>query len=374
MYVARKRCMSHLDPIAGPVLACRAAKRLQHWFEWCKVNGQGVMFLTLTYDPKLFGDPNDHDTNRKVYVKARDGKHVSRLMSALSQALQIDLKGKWICKTEFQKTGLLHFHVLVRGMRFIPHQLLRDLWGKGHVFAQQAKKSVGSYISKYQAKTADYPEFMYRLPRRGVKIWGTSPGFWKVVEGEHADPDEETKKAIKELVIQSQSRDEYNPDETIGEAIERARGCVVVRDENGKREEYKTDYGAFVHLLKTQGCDLKENYHGWLVYEKCNWKCVEIMACYARSMLLSAHGDHDFNKSLEAKHGFPEQEYYEQPTAAPPAASAAGEERAGHCRGFYLINVQDRDFVNTDKGEAIHDPDYTSPIPIEDWPDDAAPF
>lgn len=182
-YIKQKICMSHLDPEGGRLLAHYKAKRLTRLLKWAKSMRIPAVMVTCTYDHRAWGWPDDDHAPQKLYEAAERNQHAARFMQRLEEYLQEDLRGKWVRKAEFQRGGWLHYHFIILGIAFIPHDDLTRIWSHGHVDIRRVSKKTGHYVAKYQSKAGEgYPDFLYDRPRNSVKIWGTSPGFWKPVE------------------------------------------------------------------------------------------------------------------------------------------------------------------------------------------------
>lgn len=182
--IAKKIVMSHLHPVGGAILARRETRRVQRWLAACRIERTPVAFLTLTYDPKRYSEFVDAATYEEIYNDAKANRHVSRFFNELGTRTRRDFSGCWRAKMEFTKSGLIHFHILVRGWSYISHSELVRVWGRGAVNVKSAKRQHAAYIAKYSCKGghASYPDFIYDQPVQSVKIWGTSHGFWSFLD------------------------------------------------------------------------------------------------------------------------------------------------------------------------------------------------
>lgn len=83
----------------------------------------GIMMLTLTIDPTLFGSPRD------AYFHVRAKRGISELIRRLVHAGHLHSR-RYFCVLEFQKdTEQAHFHALVDATR-IPKRALDDAWSR----------------------------------------------------------------------------------------------------------------------------------------------------------------------------------------------------------------------------------------------------
>lgn len=128
--------------------------------------------LTLTYAR------TPGESSRDLFLRARDDQHVALFMRRLSRRTGTDYSGRWIRKLEFQADGTVHWHLLIVGERFIPHDVVDDAWGFGHVWISRPKGGAVAYICKYVAKGGEFPEWVLGQRARGIRVVGASPGFW----------------------------------------------------------------------------------------------------------------------------------------------------------------------------------------------------
>jgi len=128
--------------------------RVINQIDWTKATP--AVFITLTY-PDEYGDRTKEQRNqdRHVFFRAME-KHLNKKVGAL-----------WRIEWKARKSGVLlgtiqpHVHMLVFGVRFIPHQEVRKWWrcaltARGHLATdirriRSGKKAV-VYVSKYCAK------------------------------------------------------------------------------------------------------------------------------------------------------------------------------------------------------------------------------
>jgi hypothetical protein len=196
---------SWLDPESAAILGWKLDKRLK-----ARCEGQEGRFITLTYDPKRWGSAQE------CFDRARAEKHVSRFMRKLAVLLGVDLKGKWLCKMEFQQSGFVHWHILLLGVGFInPVQFrqIYDLWGKGSINVKPLTEENIKYLTKYVAKDGSVPGWVYGYPARSIKVVRPSQGFWG---------DEQAAKAREKTAKRKQEQEEKEAEEfyvPIGEKI-----------------------------------------------------------------------------------------------------------------------------------------------------------
>lgn len=168
--VRRKLAESWLDPESAGLLGWKLGKRL-----WLRVQGREGRFITLTYRRERFANAQD------CFDRARSQKHVSRFMRKLGRLLGMDLRGKWLCKLEFQKAGWVHWHIVLCDVGFIPKHLFRqifDTWGHGGIDVKPLTEENCKYLTKYVAKDGSIPGWVYDYPAKSIKVVRPSQGFW----------------------------------------------------------------------------------------------------------------------------------------------------------------------------------------------------
>jgi hypothetical protein len=133
---------------------------------WFKDNGKPEIptFLTLTFRKNV--------TNIK-YAKTEFFDFIRRLNYYVYEEKTSKLK--YIAVTEFQKRGAVHYHVIFFNMPYRPRQILRRVWGNGHIDIQavESAKDAGAYVTKYMVK--DFED----LRLKGEKAYFCSKGLLK---------------------------------------------------------------------------------------------------------------------------------------------------------------------------------------------------
>jgi hypothetical protein len=161
---------SWLDPESAGILGWKLGKRLAD-----RIAGREGRFITLTYDRSRYVDAQD------CFDQARSRKHVSRFMRKLGGLLGVDLRGKWLCKLEFQREGWVHWHIVLVDVGKIPRDKFSELfalWGRGSINVKPLTEQNALYLMKYIAKDGDIPGWIYDYPARSVKVVRPSAGFW----------------------------------------------------------------------------------------------------------------------------------------------------------------------------------------------------
>ena len=138
-----------------------------------------AVFLTLTY---ARGDESPAD----LWDRASRDRHVRRFIDHLERELGRSLRGQWVRKAEFQRGGFVHWHLIIRGLRFLPHAVVASAWRHGYVWVSACTRRRLSYFAKYFAKDGKIPAFLWAARSRSVKIVAASPGFWLSARGTYA--------------------------------------------------------------------------------------------------------------------------------------------------------------------------------------------
>ena len=107
----------------------------------------GKLFLTLTIDPKQFADEEtafelSRQWMRKVFYQLRQGvEHEGKVYQ---------IAAPYCVKVEFHESGWVHYHVIFLTHRFLPKELLAELWGLGWVKVQRIDQEKGASSSGFQ--------------------------------------------------------------------------------------------------------------------------------------------------------------------------------------------------------------------------------
>lgn len=134
----------------------------------------GKLFLTFTLDPKNYADEetafeDSREWLRKVFFQLRHG------MEHQGKTYVID--APYCIKVEFHESGWVHYHAIFLTRRFLPKELLTELWGLGWVKVQRITNKDFHYILKYVTKAADLPEWVKK--RKRLRVFQSTKGFLK---------------------------------------------------------------------------------------------------------------------------------------------------------------------------------------------------
>ncbi len=175
----------------------------------------GKLFLTFTFNPALFAGPLDafdqgRDRLRRVFYRLRHG--------VMWEGKRHVVDAPYCIKLEFHENDWAHFHSVFLTKRFLPADLLTDLWGLGRTNVGRIKRDEFRYLLKYVTKAGELPEWI--KPRSRVRVFQSSRGFLKPAEGKTATPD-----AAK--VPTAGSRRTVS---TLGDRVERWRTQALFQD------------------------------------------------------------------------------------------------------------------------------------------------
>lgn len=276
-------CWSHLDPFAGRVMSHRIYEKLHRRVALSRARGEPAVMLTLHYDRTPYGGSDDDDGPERLWDTASEGQHLNRAMQRLSKALGKSLRGKWIAKAEFQNGGWLHFHVILLGVGFVPFEVLKESWGHGGVYVSPGRGKRLRYMTKYATKEggAGYPDWLYDREPKSVKIYRTSPGFWKELDDYEASKDpqeyslsselpvftpEVRKRCVYRAKADAALDEAYGCYESIRQRIERA-GRTVKVSIDGHTSEVEVDEYALRRGLRRVCGGNEYRELGWYRYE-----------------------------------------------------------------------------------------------------------
>jgi hypothetical protein len=174
----------------------------------------GKLFLTLTLDPQNYANEeaafeDSRQWMRKVFFQLRQGvEHEGKIY-------RID--APYCVKVEFHENGWVHYHVIFLTHRFLPKELLAELWGLGWVTVQRIENKDFHYLLKYVTKPDELPAWV--LKRKRLRVFQSTKGFLKPL------PPEPKTISLKE----PQKRASY----TMNERFWRW-ACMAVLRQNGK--------------------------------------------------------------------------------------------------------------------------------------------
>ena len=162
----------------------------------------GKLFLTLTVDPKKYGSEetafdDSRQWMRKVFYQLRHGiEHEGKVYT---------IDAPYCVKVEFHESGWVHYHAIFLTRRFLPRELLAELWGLGWVTVERINNGDFHYLLKYVTKPDDLPEWV--LKRKRLRVFQTTKGFLK------PSPKEVDAKSPLDELRPKQQRASYTMDE-----------------------------------------------------------------------------------------------------------------------------------------------------------------
>jgi hypothetical protein len=134
----------------------------------------GKLFLTFTLDPKNYADEesafeDSRDWLRKVFYQLRHGvEHEGKIYV---------IDAPYCIKVEFHESGWVHFHAIFLTRRFLPKELLAELWDRGWIKVQRITNKDFHYLLKYVSKPDDLPEWVGK--RKRLRVFQSTKGFLK---------------------------------------------------------------------------------------------------------------------------------------------------------------------------------------------------
>jgi len=149
----------------------------------------GCLFLTFTVNPALYSCPStafDHarDRLRRVFHRLRKGVEWGGRRYCIASPYAV--------KVEFHANGRAHFHVIFLTRRYLPGELLTELWGLGRTDVRRINNHRFHYLLKYVTKGGALPDWV--LGRNRIRIFQPSEGFCRadLAEAEQNPEQEET--------------------------------------------------------------------------------------------------------------------------------------------------------------------------------------
>src|ERR1035437_9015897 len=129
---------------------------------------------TFTLDPKNYANEetafeDSRDWLRKLFYQLRQG------VEHEGKTYVID--APYCIKVEFHESGWVHFHAIFLTRRFLPKELLAELWDRGWVTVQRITTTDFHYLLKYVTKADDLPEWVRK--RKRLRVFQTTKGFLK---------------------------------------------------------------------------------------------------------------------------------------------------------------------------------------------------
>lgn len=174
----------------------------------------GSLFLTFTINPLLFADPSaafEHSRQqlRRVFYRLRKGAKWKGKKHVIDEP--------YCVKVEFHGNEWAHFHVIFLTRRFIPGDLLNELWGLGRTNVRRITNERFHYLLKYVTKGGGpLPEWVRN--RTLLRVFQASRGFY-------VGPSKKAKPATTPV-----RRKRRQCSDTVGERIERQQRTAVLEN------------------------------------------------------------------------------------------------------------------------------------------------
>lgn len=202
----------------------------------------GKLFLTLTLNPKNYAN------EEAAFEESRDW--MRKLFSQLRKGVEHEGKtyiidAPYCVKVEFHESGWVHYHVIFLTRRFLPKELLAELWGLGWVNVKRISNSDFRYLLKYVTKPDELPAWV--LKRKRLRVFQTTKGFLKPL------PKEEKVISLVDELKPKRKRASYTMDERFWRWA-----CMAVIRQNGQARtvQFQIPYREiFDHLVLAAALD-----------------------------------------------------------------------------------------------------------------------
>jgi len=137
----------------------------------------GKLFLTFTVNPALYADPSaafEHSRQklRRVFYELRQGVPWEGKVH--------QLKAPYAVKVEFHGNEWAHFHAIFLTRRFLPPQLLDNLWKLGRTNISRISNERFRYLLKYVTKGGSLPDWVKN--RNRLRVFQASRDFLKPIQ------------------------------------------------------------------------------------------------------------------------------------------------------------------------------------------------
>jgi len=204
----------------------------------------GKLFLTFTLDPKNYANEetafeDSRDWLRKIFFQLRHGVE--------HEGKDYVIDAPYCIKVEFHESGWVHYHAIFLTRRFLPKELLAELWDRGWVTVQRITNGDFHYLLKYVSKPDDLPEWVKQ--RKRLRVFQTTKGFLKPLAEAKTDAPKGELDALKP----KQQRASYTIDERFWRWA-----CMAVIRQNGQARNVKFQMpyrDIFDHLVLSAALD-----------------------------------------------------------------------------------------------------------------------
>ncbi len=179
----------------------------------------GKLFLTFTLDPKNYANEetafeDSRDWLRKIFFQLRHGVE--------HEGKDYVIDAPYCIKVEFHESGWVYYHAIFLTRRFLPKELLAELWDRGWVTVQRITNEDFHYLLKYVTKPDELPAWV--LKRKRLRVFQTTKGFLK--------PPAETKPAATRSILDALKPKIHRASYTMDERFWRW-ACMGVLRQNG---------------------------------------------------------------------------------------------------------------------------------------------
>jgi len=182
----------------------------------------GALFVTLTHDRLQFAGPGAAFDHGRPHIR----KVMDRLRKGVEwEGKRYQIDAAYCVKLEFHddEEGWPHYHLIILTRRFLPVELLYELWGLGLCHVRRIDNDHFRYLLKYVTKRGEYPP--WAMMRQRLRIFQPSHGFMKPL----AKRAEVPKAVVPDPTLEGYTRKRASF--TIGERLHRwARMALLNQD------------------------------------------------------------------------------------------------------------------------------------------------
>ena len=164
----------------------RYKKRLRKVIEGLQGDGVPWLFVTLTFGAEKSGYERHRAESglvsadcERCFNEARRKRFVGEWIREIRRRLP-RLELNYCCVKEFQADGMLHFHLIVSGAKYLDKSMVEEVWGRGFVKVQHASEKHVGYLCKYLCKgiaREDQHPWLRAYSQR-LRLTSSGRGFW----------------------------------------------------------------------------------------------------------------------------------------------------------------------------------------------------
>jgi len=216
-------------------------------------NVAGCLFATFTLDRLQFIEQGMGPGEAFEQTRAHVRKIFYRLRKGVEwKGKEYSVASPYCTKVEFHddEEGWPHFHVIWLTRRFVPAELLGELWGFGRTNLKRISNQDFEYLMKYVCKSGRVPEWVE--DREKIRIFQSSRGFLKPSpQKKKQEPPTNPKKRKKRTHSIGERLDKWAKTALV--VTEKPKGGKPTILEMPLEEEFKTLYDRLVYSIALDG-------------------------------------------------------------------------------------------------------------------------